>query len=72
MQGLALFRKLYPKHRRKEIDYCISKAIHYIEKTQNPDGSWYFLFLSHMSSFNCYFQEIKVCVLKDFQKVDKN
>lgn len=41
MQGLALFRKLYPKHRRKEIDHCISNAIHYIENTQNPDGSWY-------------------------------
>ncbi|ESW32204.1 hypothetical protein PHAVU_002G302200, partial [Phaseolus vulgaris] len=41
LQGLALFRKLYPKHRRKEINSCISKAIHYIEKTQNPDGSWF-------------------------------
>ncbi|RDY06173.1 Lupeol synthase, partial [Mucuna pruriens] len=40
MQGLALFTKLYPKHRRKEIDHCISKAIHYIENTQNPDGSY--------------------------------
>ncbi|KAG5135551.1 hypothetical protein AAZX31_08G026800 [Glycine max] len=41
LQGLALFRKLYPKHRRKEVDLCISKAIRYIEKTQNPDGSWF-------------------------------
>ncbi|ESW24999.1 hypothetical protein PHAVU_004G178500 [Phaseolus vulgaris] len=41
VQGLALFRKLYPKHRRKEIDSCISKAIHFLENKQNPDGSWY-------------------------------
>lgn len=41
MQGLALFRKLYPRHRRREIDHSISKAIRYIENTQNPDGSWY-------------------------------
>ncbi|KAK9930801.1 hypothetical protein M0R45_018111 [Rubus argutus] len=41
VQGLALFRKMYPNHRRKEIDNCISRAIRYIEETQNPDGSWY-------------------------------
>ncbi|KAA8535876.1 hypothetical protein F0562_030879 [Nyssa sinensis] len=41
IQGLALFRKLHPGHRRKEIDSCISRAIKYIEDTQNPDGSWY-------------------------------
>ncbi|KAJ0034617.1 hypothetical protein Pint_26436 [Pistacia integerrima] len=41
IQGLALFRKLHPEHRRKEIDSCISKAIRYIEDTQKPDGSWY-------------------------------
>ncbi|XP_044463338.1 lupeol synthase-like [Mangifera indica] len=41
IQGLTLFRKLHPGHRRKEIDYCISNAIRYIEDTQRPDGSWY-------------------------------
>ncbi|XP_028785794.1 lupeol synthase [Neltuma alba] len=41
MQGLALFRKLYPKHRRTEIDHSIAKAAQYLEDTQNPDGSWY-------------------------------
>ncbi|XP_027358215.1 lupeol synthase isoform X3 [Abrus precatorius] len=41
LQALSLFRKLYPKHRRKEIDHSISKAIRFIENTQNPDGSWY-------------------------------
>ncbi|KAF3437261.1 hypothetical protein FNV43_RR20014 [Rhamnella rubrinervis] len=41
VQGLALFRKLYPNHRRKEIGSCISRAVQYIEDTQNPDGSWY-------------------------------
>ncbi|XP_024020591.1 lupeol synthase [Morus notabilis] len=40
IQGLAMFRKLYPKHRRKEIDSCISKGLGYIQDTQNLDGSW--------------------------------
>ncbi|KAK6941195.1 LOW QUALITY PROTEIN: Squalene cyclase, C-terminal [Dillenia turbinata] len=38
IQGLALFKKIYPNHRRKEIENCISRALEYIEKTQNPDG----------------------------------
>ncbi|KAK6944642.1 Squalene cyclase, C-terminal, partial [Dillenia turbinata] len=41
IQGLALFKKIYPNHRRKEIENCISRAIKYIEETQNPDGSWF-------------------------------
>uniref|UniRef100_A0A5B7BE97 Terpene cyclase/mutase family member n=1 Tax=Davidia involucrata TaxID=16924 RepID=A0A5B7BE97_DAVIN len=41
IQGLVLFRKLHPGHRRKEIDSCISRAIKYIQDTQEPDGSWY-------------------------------
>ncbi|MED6109927.1 Lupeol synthase [Stylosanthes scabra] len=41
MQALALFRKLYPNHRRREVDRSISKAIRYMESMQNPDGSWY-------------------------------
>ncbi|CAA3029551.1 lupeol synthase-like [Olea europaea subsp. europaea] len=40
VQALKLFKKLHPGHRRKEIESCISKAIQYIEATQNPDGSW--------------------------------
>ncbi|KAK7261217.1 hypothetical protein RIF29_27522 [Crotalaria pallida] len=41
IEALAHFRKLYPSHRRNEIDHCISKAINFIENTQKPDGSWY-------------------------------
>ncbi|XP_051150453.1 lupeol synthase-like [Andrographis paniculata] len=41
IQALALFKKLHPGHRRKEIKSCISRAISYIESTQEPDGSWY-------------------------------
>ncbi|GLT26066.1 hypothetical protein SLA2020_011530 [Shorea laevis] len=41
IQSLALFRRLYPNHRRNEIDSCISRAASYIEEAQNPDGSWY-------------------------------
>ncbi|XP_058113469.1 cycloartenol synthase-like isoform X1 [Magnolia sinica] len=41
IQALTLFRKLYPGHRKQEIEQCISKAMDFIEKTQESDGSWY-------------------------------
>ncbi|KAL9227139.1 hypothetical protein vseg_002871 [Gypsophila vaccaria] len=41
IQSLVLFKKLYPKHRRNEIELFISKATDCIEQTQNPDGSWH-------------------------------
>jgi cycloartenol synthase len=40
-QALTSFRKLYPGHRRKEVDNCISKAASFIESIQKSDGSWY-------------------------------
>ncbi|KAK4342376.1 hypothetical protein RND71_038192 [Anisodus tanguticus] len=40
IQALALFKKLHPGHRRKEIEAAIKKGLQYIENTQNPDGSW--------------------------------
>ncbi|XP_021315532.1 cycloartenol synthase isoform X2 [Sorghum bicolor] len=41
IQALTSFRKLYPGHRRKEVDNCISKAANFIEDVQRSDGSWY-------------------------------
>lgn len=41
IQGLKSFMKIYPGHRRKEIEACIEKAIEFIESKQQPDGSWY-------------------------------
>ncbi|XAR54256.1 Cycloartenol synthase [Bertholletia excelsa] len=41
IQALASFKKLYPGHRREEIDYCIQRAAMFIEKIQASDGSWY-------------------------------
>ncbi|KAL5178490.1 Cycloartenol synthase [Glycine soja] len=41
IQALASFRKLYPGHRREEIQHCIDKATTFIEKIQASDGSWY-------------------------------
>ncbi|KAJ6804512.1 cycloartenol synthase 2-like [Iris pallida] len=41
IQALALFRKLYPGHRREEIEDCIEKAVQFVERIQNSDGSWY-------------------------------
>ncbi|XP_062008871.1 beta-amyrin synthase-like [Rosa rugosa] len=41
IQALALFRKLYPGHRKKHIDDFITNAACYLEDMQTPDGSWY-------------------------------
>ncbi|WCJ40432.1 Lupeol synthase [Euphorbia peplus] len=41
VQALILFRKLYPEHRKKEIDNFIAKAVKFMEDVQKPDGSWY-------------------------------
>ncbi|PRQ51807.1 putative alpha-amyrin synthase [Rosa chinensis] len=41
IQALVLFRKLYPNHRRKEINNFITRAANYIESIQYADGSWY-------------------------------
>ncbi|TQE12511.1 hypothetical protein C1H46_001902 [Malus baccata] len=41
IQALVLFRKLYPGHRKRQIDNFITTAAAYIEDIQNTDGSWY-------------------------------
>ncbi|GKV20449.1 hypothetical protein SLEP1_g30573 [Rubroshorea leprosula] len=41
IQSLLLFRKLYPNHRRTEIDHSIVTAARYLEETQKQNGSWY-------------------------------
>ncbi|CAD5318258.1 unnamed protein product [Arabidopsis thaliana] len=41
IQALISFRKLYPGHRKKEVDECTEKAVKFIESIQAADGSWY-------------------------------
>uniref|UniRef100_A0A803MET2 Squalene cyclase C-terminal domain-containing protein n=1 Tax=Chenopodium quinoa TaxID=63459 RepID=A0A803MET2_CHEQI len=41
IQAFTLFKEQYPDHRTKEIEDSISRGIQYIERAQNPDGSWY-------------------------------
>ncbi|KAF6167333.1 hypothetical protein GIB67_043194 [Kingdonia uniflora] len=41
IQALTTFKKLYPGHRREDIDNCIGKAVKFIQKSQATDGSWY-------------------------------
>ncbi|KAF7844819.1 Beta-amyrin synthase [Senna tora] len=41
IQALVLFRKLYPMHRKEEIENFIAKAIRFLEDTQTKDGGWY-------------------------------
>ncbi|KAG6495926.1 hypothetical protein ZIOFF_043759 [Zingiber officinale] len=41
IQALTSFKKLYPGHRRGEIDNCINKSACFLEKIQKNDGSWY-------------------------------
>ncbi|ETE64198.1 Lanosterol synthase, partial [Ophiophagus hannah] len=40
MQGLKLFQKKFPDHRREEISDTIHKALQYCRNTQKADGSW--------------------------------
>ncbi|KAL2917348.1 Lanosterol synthase (Oxidosqualene--lanosterol cyclase) [Polyrhizophydium stewartii] len=39
--GLSTFRKMYPDHRKAEIDRTVDRAVGFIRKTQRPDGSWF-------------------------------
>nr|AGK62447.1 cycloartenol synthase [Panax quinquefolius] len=41
IQALTAFKKLFPGHRREEIQHSIEKAALFIEKIQSSDGSWY-------------------------------
>nr|XP_048333124.1 lupeol synthase-like isoform X2 [Ziziphus jujuba var. spinosa] len=41
IQALVLFKKLFPGHRKKEINNFITKAVEYLDQIQMPDGSWY-------------------------------
>lgn len=41
IQALVAFRKLYPGHRKKDVDECIEKAVKFIESIQASDGSWF-------------------------------
>ena len=41
VQALSAFKKLYPNHRRDEVQRCIDKAVVFIEKEQQSDGSWF-------------------------------
>ncbi|KAK3219100.1 hypothetical protein Dsin_013070 [Dipteronia sinensis] len=41
IEALVLFNKLYPHHRKKEIDNFLVGAVKYLEDKQTADGSWY-------------------------------
>uniref|UniRef100_A0A5B7BGC4 cycloartenol synthase n=1 Tax=Davidia involucrata TaxID=16924 RepID=A0A5B7BGC4_DAVIN len=41
IQALTSFKKLYPRHRREEVECCIERSARFIEKIQASDGSWY-------------------------------
>lgn len=41
IQALVAFRRLYPGHKKAEIENCIKRGSSFIEKIQAPDGSWY-------------------------------
>ncbi|XP_047155550.1 beta-amyrin synthase-like [Vigna umbellata] len=41
IEVLVLFKKLYPEHRKEEIENFIGKAVTFIEDSQLEDGSWY-------------------------------
>ncbi|CAN8308035.1 unnamed protein product [Cochlearia groenlandica] len=39
--ALARFMKMFPGHRKEEVERFIRKGVKYIEEFQMPDGSWY-------------------------------
>ncbi|GLT55102.1 hypothetical protein SLA2020_282510 [Shorea laevis] len=41
IQAIVLFKKLFPEHRKKEIENFIKNAVKFFQDTQMPDGSWY-------------------------------
>ncbi|KAI7998670.1 Beta-amyrin synthase 1 [Camellia lanceoleosa] len=41
IQAFVLFMKLYPGHRKEEIEVFIKNAVRFLENIQLPDGSWY-------------------------------
>ncbi|KAJ3704800.1 hypothetical protein LUZ61_008505 [Rhynchospora tenuis] len=41
IQALLLFHEKYPLHRVDDIRNCVNRAINYVQKTQNDDGSWF-------------------------------
>nr|WRO65026.1 beta-amyrin synthase [Neoalsomitra integrifoliola] len=41
IQALVLLKKIFPGHRRKEIENFIRKGENFIKETQKEDGSWY-------------------------------
>lgn len=43
-----MFKKLYPGHRRREIEVFIENAVRYLENTQTPNGSWYIPLLNYI------------------------
>ncbi|XP_055960124.1 lupeol synthase-like [Mercurialis annua] len=41
IEALAMFKKVYPSHRTKEITNFIEKAAQYVQNIHTADGSWY-------------------------------
>ncbi|XP_058743524.1 mixed-amyrin synthase-like isoform X2 [Vicia villosa] len=41
IQALVLFKKLYPEHRKEEVENFIANAVRFLEGKQTSDGSWY-------------------------------
>ena len=41
IQALRTFSKLYPGHRKQDLEHCIEKASSFIQEIQRSDGSWF-------------------------------
>lgn len=60
VHGLVSFMTMYPGHRRKEIEGCITKAVKFIESIQLPDGSWLSFSLDILSIYIIYTFLVKI------------
>ena len=70
--ALALFKELYPEYRPKDIETCITKALDYIQITQNPDGSWYILCILFPSLRIMFFRLEKILLFLCFINMVKH
>ncbi|GAY61019.1 hypothetical protein CUMW_206580 [Citrus unshiu] len=41
LKAMTLFQKLYPKHKKNEVNNFITNGVKFIEDSQKLDGSWY-------------------------------
>lgn len=50
---MTLFQKLYPKHKKNEVNNFITNGVKFIEDSQKLDGSWYVFIIKYGYIYVC-------------------